>query len=256
MKISIITACFNSASTILDTLESVRSQTYDNYELIVVDGGSTDGTVAMLADYEKHFGGRLRWISEPDKGIYDAMNKGILMSTGDIIGCLNSDDYYKDPAVLGDIAAAFQANPGIDAVHGNLDFINEKHEVVRVWRGSPYQHGIFNTGWAPAHPTFYCKRSCFERFGVFDASLSCSADFELMLRFIEKEKIITCYMDRNMVNMRVGGESTSGIKSLMKSRIQLNSAFKMNNLTIPFLYYEIRVLRKLKNLICSKLRMS
>ena len=248
MKISIITVCFNSAATLLDTLESVRSQSYGDYELIVVDGGSSDGTVAMLADYEKHFGGRMRWLSEPDKGIYDAMNKGIAMSTGDVIGFLNSDDYYFDNEVLHDIATAFKQNPDIDAVHGNLDFINEKREVVRIWRGSPYRPRIFNTGWAPAHPTFYCRRNCFERFGGFDISLTCSADFELMLRFIEKNKITTLFLDHNFIKMRVGGESTSGISSLLRSRYQLKQAFRKNQLSYPFLYYLRRTITKITTL--------
>ena len=248
MKISIITVCFNSAATLLDTLGSVRSQSYGDYELIVVDGGSSDGTVTMLADYEKHFGGRMRWISEPDKGIYDAMNKGTAVATGDVIGFLNSDDYYFDNEVLHDIATAFKQNPDIDAVHGNLDFINEKREVVRIWRGSPYRPGIFNSGWAPAHPTFYCRRNCFERFGGFDISLTCSADFELMLRFIEKNKISTSYLNRNMVSMRIGGESTSGIKSLLKSRKQLHKAFLLNGINVPYFYYIRRICKKLKTL--------
>lgn len=236
MKISIITACFNSAATLLDTLESVRSQSYGDYELIVVDGGSTDGTVAMLADYEKHFGGRMRWISEPDKGIYDAMNKGIAMATGDVIGFLNSDDYYFDNDVLKDIVAEFVAHPVADAVHGDLLFINAKRKVVRTWRGSDYRPGAFQRGWMPAHPTFYCKRACYSAFGSFLPEIGSAADFEIMLRFIEKHRISTTYIPRHFIYMRTGGSSTSGIRAILRNTRQNLAAFRQNNIPCPWHY--------------------
>lgn len=127
----------------------------------------------------------MKWLSEPDKGIYDAMNKGISMATGDIIGFLNADDYYQDGGVLETIAEAF-ARHGADAVHGNLHYINGAREIVRTWRGTEYRPGSFQRGWCPAHPTFYCKRDCFTRYGGFDPAIGSAADFELMLRFIEK----------------------------------------------------------------------
>lgn len=236
MKISIITACFNSAATLLDTLESVRSQSYGNYELIVVDGGSTDGTVAMLADYEKHFGGRMRWISEPDDGIYYAMNKGIDMATGDVIGFLNSDDYYFDHDVLKDIAEAFVAQPAADAIHGDLLFINAKRKVVRTWSGSDYTLGAFQRGWMPAHPTFYCKRECYAAFGSFLPEIGSAADFEIMLRFIEKHHIRTRHIKRHFIYMRTGGSSTSGIRAILRNTRQNLAAFRLNNIHCPWHY--------------------
>ena len=142
MKISIITVCFNNASTLRDTMRSVLGQTHPDMEYIVVDGASTDGTVSILREMEPLFRSRMKWVSEPDEGIYDAMNKGILMATGDVVGFLNGDDYYQDNRVLEDIARAFSEN-GTDAVHGNLSYINSERKVVRTWQGSPYRPGAF-----------------------------------------------------------------------------------------------------------------
>ena len=163
MKISVITVCYNSIATLHDTLESILRQTYPDVESIVVDGASKDGTVELIEKYSHQFSGRMKWISEPDKGIYDAMNKGIGMATGDVIGFLNADDYYQDENVLETIAEAF-ARHGTDAVHGNLHYINGAREIVRTWRGTEYTPGSFQRGWNPAHPTFYCKKDCFTRY--------------------------------------------------------------------------------------------
>ena len=149
MKITVITVCRNSAATLQDTLESVLAQSWTGYEYLVVDGGSTDGTLEMLQDVEGRFHGRLKWISEPDNGIYDAMNKGVRMSSGDVVGFLNADDYYQDNGVLETIAGAF-AQHGTDAVHGNLHYINAARKVVRTWRGTDYKPGSFQRGWCPA----------------------------------------------------------------------------------------------------------
>jgi len=141
-------------------------------ESIVVDGASKDGTVELIEKYSHQFSGRMKWLSEPDKGIYDAMNKGIGMATGDVIGFLNADDYYQDGNVLEAIAEAF-ARHGTDAVHGNLNYINGAREIVRTWRGTEYTPGSFQRGWNPAHPTFYCKKDCFTRYVVITALQRC-----------------------------------------------------------------------------------
>lgn len=245
MKISIITACFNSAATLPDTLESVLSQCYTNYELIVVDGASIDGTVDILKDYEGRFGGRMRWISEKDGGIYYAMNKGIAMATGDVIGFLNSDDYYFDNEVLKDIAAAFEAAPSIDAIHGDLLFINANRKVVRRWKGREYVPGAFQRGWMPAHPTFYCRRSCYEQLGSFAPEIGSAADFEHTLRFIEKHRINTTYIPRNFIYMRAGGSSNSGIGAVLRNTRQMKQAFRMHNLPCPWHFSVTRYLLKL-----------
>lgn len=243
MKITVVTVCRNSASTLRDTLESVLAQSWNDYEYLVVDGGSTDGTRDMLQAFEDRFRGRLKWISEPDNGIYDAMNKGIRMSTGDVIGFLNADDYYQDNGVLKAIAEAF-ARHGADAVHGNLHYIDGARKIVRTWRGADYRPGAFQRGWCPAHPTFYCKKECFTRYGGFDPSIGSAADFELMLRFIEKNGISTAYMDRNMVFMRPGGSSTAGLRAILRNTRQNREAFRKNRLPCPWHYGVTRLLSK------------
>lgn len=194
MKISLITVTYNSSKTLSATLSSVLFQTYSDIEYIVVDGLSEDNTVSIIEEYSHLFAGRLRFLSEPDKGIYDAMNKGIQMATGDIIGILNSDDLLMDDDVLKDIALAFDDKT--DAICGNLYFVdvNDVNHVVRIWKGSPYRS--FTKGWHPAHPTFYARRQVYEKYGAFDITFDVSADFELMLRLIEKYHICIKYVDR------------------------------------------------------------
>lgn len=248
MKISIITVCFNSASTIRDTLDSVLGQTYADIEHIIVDGKSTDGTVDIIRQYESRYQGKLRWISEPDGGIYDAMNKGIFLAAGDIIGFLNADDYYQDNGVTRDIGQAFSAHPEIDAIHGNLSYINTNRQIVRTWMGTEYVSGAFQRGWNPAHPTFYCKRSCFDSYGAFDPSIGSAADFELMLRFIERYHICTLHLNRSMVFMRIGGSSTASIKAVLRNTAENQQAFHQNNLRCPWYYPMWRLLVKLRTI--------
>lgn len=243
MKITVVTVCRNSAATLRDTLESVLEQSWTGYEYLVIDGGSSDGTRDMLQGFEERFQGRLNWISEPDNGIYDAMNKGVRMSSGDVIGFLNADDYYRDNGVLESLAGAFSRH-GTDAVHGNLHYINGDRNIVRSWRGTDYKPGAFQRGWCPAHPTFYCKKDCFTRYGGFDPSIGSAADFELMLRFIEKHRISTAYIDRDMVFMRTGGSSTAGLRAIWRNTRQNKQAFRKNSLPYPWHYGATRLLAK------------
>ena len=240
MKISIITATYNSEKTLRDTLDSIIGQTYQDIESVIVDGGSKDGTLNIIREYEPRFKGRMRWVSEPDKGIYDAMNKGIRMASGDVIGVLNSDDFYYDERVVEDIANAF-IQKDIDCVYGNLVFVDvkDKNTVIRVWKGSQYESGAFLKGWHPAHPTFYAKRDCFEKYGAFKLNYAVSADFELMLRFIEKERISDTFIDRYFVKMRWGGESTGTVKNIVKGNKNILKAFRENGLK-PSRFYLIR----------------
>ena len=250
MTISIITATFNSAATLRDTLDSILGQTYQDIESIIVDGGSKDGTLDIVREYEPRFQGRMKWISEPDKGIYDAMNKGIRMASGDVIGVLNSDDYYYDNQVLEDIANAFNQKD-IDCVYGNLVFLdaNNKNSVIRIWKGSLYHPGAFLKGWHPAHPTFYAKRTCFEQYGVFDLQYAVSADFELMLRLLEKEQIKNTYLDRYFVKMRWGGESTGTLRNIIRGNKNILKAFKNNGLKPSRFYLIYRFAPKIWEMI-------
>ena len=250
MTISIITATFNSAATLRDTLDSILGQTYQDIESIIVDGGSKDATLDIVREYEPRFQGRMKWISEPDKGIYDAMNKGIRMASGDVIGVLNSDDYYYDNQVLEDIANAFNQKD-IDCVYGNLVFLDAKNKnsVIRIWKGSLYHPGAFLKGWHPAHPTFYAKRTCFEQYGVFDLQYAVSADFELMLRFLEKEQIKNAYLDRYFVKMRWGGESTGTLRNIIRGNKNILEAFKNNGLKPSRFYLIYRFAPKIWEMI-------
>lgn len=251
MKFSLITVTYNSSKTLTDTLKSVLSQTYSDIEYIIVDGASKDNTVSIIKEYEPKFNGRMKWISEPDKGLYDAMNKGIRMATGDVVGILNSDDLFMDNEVISDIASDFDGQT--DAVFGNLYFVNQEDvdQIVRVWKGSPYKS--FKNGWHPAHPTFYVRKEAYEKYGVFDTTFDVSADFELMLRLIEKNGIRTKYLDRYMVRMRMGGESTGSIKNIIRGNKNIFRAFQKNGIKVSPFYPVYRLLPKVIDKILYKL---
>ena len=254
MKLSLITITYNSARTISNTFQSILSQSYTNIEYIVIDGNSKDETVSIIKCYEPLFEGRMKWLSEPDKGIYDAMNKGIRMATGDIIGILNSDDLFYDNDVLKDIVRTFESND-IDCLYGNLDFVDVVNidKVVRTWKGSQHTAGAFLKGWHPAHPTFYVKRDVYEKYGVFDTSFDVSADFELMLRFIEKYQISNLYLNRDFVKMRMGGESTGSITKIIQGNKNVLRAFEKNGFNVSPFYPVIRLFPKVINIIKTKL---
>ena len=202
MKISIVTATYNSRQTVCDTLKSVLLQSYTDYEYIVIDGGSKDGTVDIIREYEPLFGGRMKWISEPDKGIYDAMNKGIGMATGDVVGLLNSDDFYTANNVLSRVASAF-SDASLDAVYGDIHFVNDCNlkKCVRYYSSKPFHRCWMRFGFMPAHPSFYCRRCVYERYGVFDLSYKVAADFECLLRLIFIHRIKTKYLPMDFVTM-------------------------------------------------------
>lgn len=214
MRISVITATYNSGWTIGDTLESVLRQTYSDVELIVVDGASRDDTMDVVRRYEPRFGGRMHWTSEPDRGIYDAMNKGIARATGDVIGILNSDDFYTSDTVLERVAEAM-AGGDVDAVYGDIHYVRDGdlRRCVRYYSSRPFRRWMMRLGFMPAHPSFYCRREVYERYGTFDTTYRVAADFENLLRLIYVNRIRTCYLPVDFVTMRTGGASTSGLSS-------------------------------------------
>ncbi|MYM11050.1 glycosyltransferase family 2 protein [Muribaculum intestinale] len=252
MKISIITATWNSGATLRDTLESVLQQSYTNYEILIIDGGSSDNTHDIVEEYIPKFDGRLHWHTGKDKGLYDAMNKGIARATGDIIGILNSDDFYADSDVLSRIAEGCR---NVEAVYGNLDFVDasDTSKVVRQWRGSQHRPGAFLKGWHPAHPTFYARRKCYERLGGFDISFDVSADFELMLRFLEANRLSNRYIPHTFVKMRMGGESTGSIGKIIQGNRNVLRAFRKNGFKVPPFYLLRRLAPKALNLIKNKM---
>lgn len=252
MKISIITATWNSGETLRNTLESILSQSYSDYEVLIIDGGSSDNTKAIVNEYIPRFSGKLIWHSGKDKGLYDAMNKGIAMAEGDVIGILNSDDFYADKNVLTKIA---NNCTDVNIVYGDLDFVdeNDTSKVVRQWKGSQHQSGAFLKGWHPAHPTFYARKECYDKLGGFDISFNVSADFELMLRFLEKGRLSNKYIPHTLVKMRMGGESTGSISKIIEGNKNVLRAFKKNGFKVPRFYLIRRLAPKAINIIKNKL---
>ncbi|HAL83616.1 MAG TPA: glycosyltransferase, partial [Mucilaginibacter sp.] len=180
LKISLITVCYNAESTIKQCIQSVISQNYGNLEYIIIDGGSTDNTIQVINQYKDYIS---IFVSEPDAGIYDGINKGIKMAGGDIVGALNADDFFADNTVLNIIADAFKTqDTGI--IYGDLEYVNSKGDIVRNWQSGQYSAGMFNRGWMPPHPTFYCKKELFYQFGFYSLEYGTAADYELMLRFM------------------------------------------------------------------------
>jgi len=250
MKVSIITVCYNNAATIRDTFESVLNQTYNDIDYVVIDGNSKDETVSIIKEYEFKFEGRMRWISEPDDGLYDAMNKGIISSSGDLIGILNSDDVYYDKDVISDVVFQMQKN-NIHTLYGNIEFVKFDNTdiTVRKWISSPFFIGSFKKGWHPPHPSFFVRKEIYGQFGVFDTSFQVSADFELMLRFLEKHKVSTVYYCRFIVKMRMGGESTGSIRKIIIGNRGVLRAFKKNEISASYLYFVYRLVPKLMQFI-------
>ena len=241
MKISIITISFNAKSTIEKTLQSVANQLYKNIEHIIVDGGSKDNTLEICNSFP-HVS---KIISEPDKGVYDAFNKGLKLATGDIIGFLNADDVFFNENSVQEIAKAFSENKS-DIVYGNLDYINENGKVIRNWKSRPYEIGLIKKAWMPAHPTFYCKKEVYDRLGGYNDSFKIGGDFELCLRFLEVNKVPSFYLNKKLVKMLVGGISNSGLKSKWTIYKEELRAFKINKVFVNPITFFLFKLKKLK----------
>ena len=232
MKISIITISFNAKDTIEKTLKSVEDQSYKNIEHVIVDGGSKDNTL----DICKLFPHITKIISESDNGIYDAFNKGLRLATGDVIGFLNADDIFYSKDTCSEIAESFKSN--IDCVYGNLEYINKKGRVVRNWISKPYNQGLAKKAWMPAHPTFYCRKEIYESLGGYNDSFKIAGDFELCLRFLEKNKIRSKYLNKKLIKMLVGGISNSGLKSKLIIYKEELEAFSLNEIQVnPILFF-------------------
>ena len=244
-KITIITVCRNSAATIRDTLESVASQSYKNLEHIIIDGGSTDATLAVINEWKKY---PVRLISETDKGMYDAMNKGIRIATGDIIGILNSDDLYYDAHVLENVSAAMD-DASIDACYADLIYVdkNNLNKIIRYWKSSDFKKGLFSQGWMPPHPTFFVRRLIYEKYGLFDLNYPLAADVELLARFLEKFQIKSVYIPKIFIKMRFGGVSNNSVVNIIKQNIAIYKACKKNDVTLcPFSFLAAKITSRIK----------
>lgn len=227
-KISIITVCFNSAVTIRDTIESVLSQDYPNIEYIIVDGASKDETMDIVREYEGQID---TVISSPDKGIYDAMNKGIRLATGDVVGLLNSDDFYADESVITQLVGCMES-AGADTVFADLVIVdaNNTGRIIRYYDSSTFYPGRLRYGWMPAHPTFFVKRELYDKHGIFSLDYRIAADFDMVARLLYAESVSYSYLPRVVVKMRAGGASTSGIKNSWTLNREIVKACRANGI--------------------------
>lgn len=225
MKISLITATYNSAETVCDTLQSVLNQTFKDIDYIIIDGNSKDNTMDIVKEFEPKFEGRLRWVSEKDKGIYDAMNKGVRMAQGDIVGILNSDDFFASNDVLEKVNATFTENPAIDGVYADVRYVdwNDTGKTVRMFSGKDFTREKLCWGKMPPHPSFYVKRECYDKFGLYSLDYPICADYDMFVKMIWIGNINTLYINDVFVNMRSGGTSSNGIKvhrKIMRERMR------------------------------------
>ena len=270
MKISIITATFNSVGTVRDTFDSVLRQSYREIDYIVVDGASTDGTVDIIREYEPKFDGRMRWVSERDAGMYDAMNKGIAMATGDVVGILNSDDFFASADILAIVAGSFCREPDLDAVYGDVQYVDwdDTSRNGRYYSSKVFRRGLMRLGFMPAHPSFYCRRSTYERFKLdgtvipgfrgdptrayFNTTYKIAADFENLLRMIFVGRINTKYIPKVFVRMREGGASSSGAPSHRQINRDHQRAFKENGVYSNLVLEGLRYVYKIGEIVGTK----
>ena len=246
LRVSIITASFNSAATIEETMRSVEEQDYPQIEHIVVDGLSQDNTLNIV----QRFSHTSHTISEKDDGIYHAMNKGILAATGDIIGILNSDDIYAHEQVISKVVRVFE-DPLIQACYADLQFIHEKNssQVTRTWKSGNYKVGSFYWGWMPPHPTFFVRKSVYDKVGLFDTRLQSAADYEMMLRILEKHRMRASYIPQVIVKMRSGGMSNASVKNRLLANREDREAWRINGLKPYFFTLYLKPLRKITQFI-------
>lgn len=243
MKISIITITYNSAATIEETLLSVINQSYKDIEYIIVDGKSTDDTLKIVEKYKDKIS---KILSEKDKGLYDALNKGIDMATGDVIGILHSDDFYIDSEVIRKYVSVFQLTKA-DSVYSDLYYVDktDTNKIIRKWKSGEYSEKSFVNGWMPPHPTFFVKKEVYGMFGNFKTQFKSAADYELMLRFIQRHKISIAYLPEFTVKMRVGGKSNVSLQNRVNANLEDRMAWKINGLKPRFYTLYLKPLRKL-----------
>lgn len=244
--ISIITATFNSAKTLKDTIQSVLRQTNKDFEYLIIDGGSTDETIDIVKSYESEFSGRLKWVSEKDQGIYDAMNKGIKMASGDVVGILNSDDYFTSDDILQTVDNAFKSHE-IDAIYGDIHFIRDgnSQKCVRYYSSRMFRPFWLRFGFMPAHPSFYCKREVFEKAGLYSLDYKIGADYEMMVRLFKKYRIMSQYINKDFVTMRTGGASNNNVRSRITLINEDVKACKENGVYTNSLFVMLKFMYKI-----------
>lgn len=255
MKISIITATFNSGKTVRDTIESVLNQSYTDIEYIIKDGGSKDNTLEICREYESRFEGKMKIYSASDKGIYDAMNTGIEFSTGEIVGILNSDDFFTSDDVIQKVSDAFKMS-NIDAVYGDIHFVKDSDlkKCTRYFSSRYFRSWMLRFGFMPAHPSFYCKKEVFRKYGLYDLQYRTSSDFEMMVRLLWGNKIKTKYLNMDFVTMRTGGESTAGLASKKKVNNDISRSLKAHGIYTNQGLQALRYTWRMCELIYTKIK--
>ncbi len=243
MKVTIITATYNSQKHLEDCIQSVMQQTHPDIEHIIIDGKTTDDTVNIIKQYSDHIHS---WISESDKGMYDAINKGMEMATGDIVGILNSDDMLYDSDVIASIVKTFEEN-SVGAVYGDLLYVSadDTSKVFRIWKGKKYKRSLFYLGWMPAHPTFYIKRSLIKDYGGYENHYFTAADYEFMARYLFHFKVPACYLPKLLIKMRLGGQSNKNIYQRLRANRRDYLAMKKNKIPFAFIVSVLKPLSKL-----------
>ena len=249
MKISIITICFNNEKDIRPTIESVVNQTYSNIEYIIVDGVSKDNTLAIVNEYKNRI---TKIISEPDKGLYDAINKGIKNASGDIVGLIHAGDKLHDNGVITKIAKYFEEND-IDMCYGHSKIVNRDNIVIRINKSPEYKPSLMKKGWMPSHQSFYVKRELFQKYGYYNSKYKIAADYELLLRFIYFNKIKGKLLNEFIIYFSLGGTSTKGIKNIYMQSKECWTAWKDNGQIAPFYTIPMKLLRKIPQFIKAKL---
>ncbi len=244
MKVSIVTITYNSAATVEDTIKSVVMQDYPDMEYLVIDGKSKDQTLSIVERYKDKI---TKIVSERDGGLYFGLNKGLKMATGDVVGALHSDDIYAHPQVLSHVMELFNKDPELEGVYADLNFVSrdDTNKVMRVWKAGAYEPDAFKKGWMPPHPTFFVRKSVYEKYGYINTDLKLSADYELMLRLVHKHQIKIAYLPETIVKMRMGGVSNISFFVKMKANIEDKLAWKLNNLKPGLLTTLRKPLRKI-----------
>ncbi|RBP69272.1 glycosyltransferase family 2 protein [Marinobacter nauticus] len=248
MKVSVITVCYNSEKTIASTLDSIASQTHDNIEHVIVDGGSTDGTISIVK--QKLRDGDV-FVSEPDEGLYDAMNKGVDLATGDIVGVLNSDDFYESDDAVATVVEMFRRTPEADLVFGDVVFVSPDnlHKVIRLYRAAHFRPWKLRFGWMPPHPATFVRKTAYERVGKYRLDMRIAADYDMFVRWLLAAGLKWRYLDRVLVRMRAGGVSTSGIQSSIRLNREIVRACRGNGVYTNLLLVLSKIPFKLLELI-------
>jgi glycosyltransferase involved in cell wall biosynthesis len=240
LRISVITVCYNTVTTIEKCIASVVSQNFKDIEYIIVDGGSTDGTLEIINRYRAHVS---ILISEPDNGIYDAMNKGLKLATGQVAGTLNADDYFADNDILCILAKTFTEQKA-DIVYGDLDYVDGAGDIIRKWRSGIYKRGMLEFGWMPPHPTFYCKKDLLLRIGLYSLDYGTAADYALMLQIIKLPNLQISYINRVLVIMKIGGASNKSISNRVEALKNDLKAMRNNEISLPLITLVLKPLLK------------